>query len=152
MTDRSPPADPVPDLGSLRPLLAEEPSLASVLGRRDAVWAVPEAGRALALAGLAAATDRRPVLVVTATRAEADRLVADVAAVLGCDEVALFPAWETLPFERVSPAVETMGQRLRVLHRLRDPATAPAVVVAPVRSLAQRLDPEAVVDPIVVGR
>ena len=31
----------------------------------------------------------------------------------------VFPAWETLPFERVSPSIETMGRRLRVLWRLR---------------------------------
>ena len=47
-------------------------------------------------------------------------------AFLGADEVELFPAWETLPFERVSPGVETMGRRLRVMWRLRDGrATAP---------------------------
>ena len=33
---------------------------------------------------------------------------------LGAGEVELFPAWETLPFERVSPSLETMGRRLRV--------------------------------------
>ena len=38
---------------------------------------------------------------------------------LGADAVELFPAWETLPFERVSPAIETMGRRLRVIWRLR---------------------------------
>ena len=32
--------------------------------------------------------------------------------------VAVLPAWETLPFERVSPEVETMGRRLAVLHAL----------------------------------
>ena len=53
------------------------------------------------------------------------------AAFLGADEVELFPAWETLPFERVSPGVETMGRRLRTMWRLRDPrARRPAVVVA----------------------
>ena len=45
----------------------------------------------------------------------------------------LFPAWETLPFERVSPNVETMGQRLDVLWRLRDPDRMPKVIVAGVR-------------------
>jgi transcription-repair coupling factor (superfamily II helicase) len=144
-------APPATDLRSLLPLLATEPALDAVLGRRDAVVAVPDAARALVLAGIAGATERRPLLVATATQNEAERLAADAAAVLGPDEVALFPAWETLPFERVSPAVETMGVRLRTLHRLRDPATAPAIVVAPARALVQRLDPDAVVDPIVVG-
>ena len=55
--------------------------------------------------------------------------------------VELFPAWETLPFERVSPGVETMGRRLRTMWRLRDPERRPAVVVASVRALVQRLGP-----------
>ena len=142
---------PASNLRSLLPLLATHPVLQSLIGRRDAVIAVPDAGRALTLAGLAAATERRPMLVATATRNEAERLAADIAAILGDDEVAHFPAWETLPFERVSPAVETMGTRLRTLYRLRDPVTAPAVIVASARALVQRLDPDAVVDPIVVG-
>jgi transcription-repair coupling factor (superfamily II helicase) len=144
-------AAPASDLRSLLPLLATEPAVEAVTGRRDAVIAVPDAGRALALAGIATATDRRPMLVATATQNEAERLAADIAAVLGADEVALFPAWETLPFERVSPAVETMGTRLQTLHRLRDPSTAPAVVVAAARALVQRLDPDAIIDPIVIG-
>ena len=45
------------------------------------------------------------------------------ALLLGADEVDLFPAWETLPFERVSPCVETMGRRLRTMWRLRDPTS-----------------------------
>ena len=73
------------------------------------------------------------------------------AAYLGADEVELFPAWETLPFERVSPSVETMGRRLRAMWRLRDPERAPAVVVAPVRALVQRLGPHVEdVEPVVV--
>ena len=145
-------ADPSAPLASLVGLVAEEPAVAAVVGRRDAVLAVPEPARALVLGGLAEAVGRRPMLVATATQTEAERLAADLESVLGEDEVALFPAWETLPFERVSPAVETMGQRLRTLHRLRDPATAPEVIVAPAMSLVQRIDPGAVTDPIVVGQ
>ena len=65
------------------------------------------------------------------TGAEAERLVRDLGQFLGEGEVELFPAWETLPFERVSPSFETMGRRLRVMWRLRS-GTPPAVVVAPV--------------------
>ncbi len=141
----------VTDLRGLIPLLADEPALAGVLGRRDATIAVPDAARALVLATVGAVSGRRPLLVATPTRAEAEHLAADAAAVLGPDGVVAFPAWETLPFERVSPNVETMGRRLRILHRLRDPATAPAVIVASATALVQRLDPDAVTDPLVVG-
>ena len=64
----------------------------------------------------------------------------------------MFPAWETLPFERVSPSVETMGRRLRTMWRLRDPERAPRVLVAPARALVQRLGPHVgEVEPIVVA-
>jgi len=81
----------------------------------------------------------RPVLAVTATSREAD----DLADALGCllppDEVAVYPAWETLPHERLSPRSDTVGRRLAVLHRLAHPDSAGPVrvVVAPVRSVLQ---------------
>ncbi|MGH9035083.1 MAG: transcription-repair coupling factor, partial [Acidimicrobiia bacterium] len=69
----------------------------------------------------------------------------------GMGAVELFPAWETLPFERVSPQTETMGRRLRVMWRLSRREDLPQVIVAPVRALAQRLGPHVEdVDPVVV--
>ncbi|HEX6570093.1 MAG TPA: transcription-repair coupling factor, partial [Acidimicrobiales bacterium] len=97
--------------------------------------------RALVTAGLAGLTQRRPIVLAVPTSTEAERLAHDLAAYLGDERVELFPAWETLPFERVSPGVETMGRRLRVLWRLRDHERAPDVVVASVRALVQRLGP-----------
>ncbi len=136
-------------LGDLLDRLSDEPSIDAALGRREPVIVIGDAGRALVLAGLGAASDRRPVLVGTPTQAEAERLASDAAAVLGTDRVLHFPAWETLPFERVSPGVETMGQRLRVLHRLGS-EHPPALVVASARALVQRIDPAAAIEPIVV--
>ena len=104
--------------------------------------AVPEPARAFALAGIADASRRRPVLVAVPTNAEAERLANDIAAFVGQEQVDLCPAWETLPFERVSPSVETMGRRLRTMWRLRSgPDRIPRVLIAPVRSLLQRLGP-----------
>jgi len=128
-------------LADLPAALRDEPALAQVLGRASATIAVPEAARALVTAGLADLTKRRPVVLAVPTSTEAERLAHDVAAYLGDDAVELFPAWETLPFERVSPGVETMGRRLRVLWRLRHAEHRPAVVVASVRGLVQRLGP-----------
>jgi transcription-repair coupling factor (superfamily II helicase) len=127
-------------LRDLPSLLADEPALLRVLGRRDAVVAVPEAARAIALAGFTELSERRPLLIATPTTSDAERLAHDLAVFLGPGEVVLFPAWETLPFERVSPSVETMGRRLRTMWLLRH-GRSPAVVVAPVRALAQRLGP-----------
>ena len=124
-------------LRGLLPLVAEHPGLAELLGRRKAVLAVPGAARAAAVAGLSAASSRRPLLVAVPTRTEAESLAADLASFLGSAEVEELPAWETLPFERVSPSINTMGRRCRVLHRMADPARTPAVVVASARAVAQ---------------
>ena len=129
-------------LTDLPALLRDEPALLGVLGRSAAVLAVPEPARPLTIAGLATVGSRRPILVAVPTTAEAERLVHDLETFLGPDAAELFPAWETLPFERVSPNIETMGRRLRTIWRLRSgAATTPQVVVAPVRALVQRLGP-----------
>jgi transcription-repair coupling factor (superfamily II helicase) len=136
-------------LRSLPPLLRHEPHLAAVAGTTSAVLAVPEAGRALTIAGLAHLSSRRPIVAAVPTSGDAERLASDLELYLGPDDVELFPAWETLPFERVSPSVEAMGRRLRTMWRLRqDRAT---VVVAPVRALVQRLGPHVEdLEPVVV--
>jgi transcription-repair coupling factor (superfamily II helicase) len=141
--------DTIPPLAGLAPLLAEEPALRAVIRRQPTV-AVPDAARALFVAALADVTTRRPLLLAVPTGAEAERLVRDLGQFLGAGEVEYFPAWETLPFERVSPSFETMGRRLRVMWRLRS-GTPPQVIVAPVRALVQRLGPHVeAVEPVVV--
>ncbi|MEJ7765089.1 MAG: transcription-repair coupling factor, partial [Acidimicrobiales bacterium] len=108
-------------------------------GARTSVLSVPDAARPYLVAALADLGHGRPVVAVTPTQADAEHLSHDIAAFLGNEGVVTFPAWETLPFERVSPAVETMGRRLEAVWRLRhDP---PKVLVAAVRALVQRLGP-----------
>ncbi|EHM88268.1 hypothetical protein HMPREF0975_02975, partial [Actinomyces sp. oral taxon 849 str. F0330] len=53
------------------------------------------------------------------------------------DDVAVMPAWETLPHERLSPRADTVAQRLSVLRRLAHPEEGGAirVLVVPVRAL-----------------
>jgi transcription-repair coupling factor (superfamily II helicase) len=88
----------------------------------------------------AAIAGKRPALVVTATGREAEDLAAALGGLLPADSIAVFPAWETLPHERLSPRSDTVGRRLAVLRRLAHPDGAQAplrVVVAPVRSVLQ---------------
>ena len=140
-------------LASLPELLRDDPAVLQVLGRSSAVLAVPEAARAFTVAGLARISRRRPLVVAVPPSGDADRLARDLVAFLGEDAVDVFPAWETLPFERVSPSVETMGRRLRGMWRLRHPDRLPQVLVAPVRALVQRLGPHVEdVEPVVVRR
>ncbi len=105
----------------------------------------PAALRPVLVAALAAAGRGTPggagvpVLAVTATSREADDLAAALTGLLAPDSVAVFPSWETLPHERLSPRSDTVGRRLGVLRRLAHPDSggAPRVVVAPVRSVLQ---------------
>ena len=132
-------------------LLRGDDELAGIAGSRSAVLAVPEPARAFAIAGLSHLTGRHPIVVATPTATDAERLANDLRAFLGDDAVDVFPAWETLPFERVSPSVETMGRRLRTMWRLRSPERSPRVVVAPSRALIQRLGPHVEeAEPIIV--
>jgi transcription-repair coupling factor (superfamily II helicase) len=93
--------------------------------------------------GRQAGRDLRFVLAVTATAREAEALTDALTSLLPGEGVAYFPAWETLPHERISPGPDTCGRRLAVLRRLvhPDPAdlrTGPlSVVVTPVRGLLQ---------------
>src|SRR5256885_10863361 len=113
-------------LTELPALLRDDPALAALAGGSARLVAVSEAPRAFFLAGLARLTGRRPLVVGVPTTAEAERLAHDLRQFLppaggggaAHDPIELFPAWETLPFERVSPATETMGRRLRVLWRV----------------------------------
>jgi transcription-repair coupling factor (superfamily II helicase) len=82
-----------------------------------------------------------PLLIVTATGREADDLCDELRGVLG-EAVAMFPSWETLPHERLSPGVDTVGARMMLLRRLAHPQDARLgpplrVVVTAVRSLLQ---------------
>ena len=80
-------------------------------------------------------------LVVTATSREGEGFRASIGAYLDDAELLEFPAWETLPHERLSPSAETVGRRLHALRRMREWAergeTHPLIVVASVRAALQ---------------
>jgi len=140
-------------LASLPPLLRSEAALTRAIGDPNGFVAVPEAARAVSVAALAQLSGRRPLVVACPTGSDAGQLYDDLCAYMPEGEVLLFPAWETLPFERVSPSVETMGRRLEVLWRLRSTDRQPAIVVAGVRALLQRLGPGATeIEPVCIRR
>src|SRR5271169_4969603 len=129
-------------LAAVPRLLRSDPVLAALIGAADATVAVPEAAQSVVAAALAAFTERTPLLVITATGlATEDDPAEDLEAggVVGAlsGAVTVLPAWETLPFERVSPETETMGRRLALLwgliHPVDDPLfVPPRVIVAPI--------------------
>jgi transcription-repair coupling factor (superfamily II helicase) len=102
---------------------------------------VPPPLRAVSLAGMARHLDR-PVFAVLASERDAEDLVDDVA--LFTDRVVLLPAWETLPFEHISPNVVTMAQRARARHSIQAGGSG-TIVIASVRAAIQRVSPSPVV-------
>jgi len=108
---------------------------------------VVDPARALVLAALARADERW--LVVTATAREAERLDHEIRAFT--DQIALFPAWETLPHERLSPRPETVARRLEALKRARSGGAR--IVIAPVLAAMQHMVPGAAsIEPVVVQK
>ncbi|TDT32535.1 transcription-repair coupling factor [Naumannella halotolerans] len=129
-------------LSALVSRIASDPVLSEVVddARRRTVNAFdltgPPALRPFVVAALAQVA---PVLLVTSTYREAENVTAVLGSILDPDDVAYYPAWETLPHERLSPRSDTVGRRLSVLRRFAgtDEQPPPKVVIAPVRSLLQ---------------
>ncbi len=132
-------------LAGLADLVLREPVLATSMedaraGRATLDLTGPAALRPFVVRGLVDAG--RTVLVVAATVREAEDLTEELQDLLDPASVAFYPAWETLPHERLSPRSDTVGRRLAVLRRLRHPGEEAnngplKVVVAPVRSVLQ---------------
>ncbi|WP_194764834.1 transcription-repair coupling factor [Microbacterium sp. UFMG61] len=117
---------------------------------RDALsWAQTDADLGLvdgldapALAGLLekrrAAGHPAALLAVVPTGRRAESLAAALGAYIPDAEILTFPAWETLPHERLSPSPDTVGHRLQTLRRIAEwPGGHPLVVVASVRAALQ---------------
>ncbi|GAB4082658.1 transcription-repair coupling factor [Modestobacter muralis] len=126
-----------------------DPGMASVVqhaGQAQLAVTAPPSVQPLVAAALAA---RRPggagvpVLVVTAGERDADALASLLRCFVPDSRVEVFPAWETLPHERLSPRADTVGRRLAVLRDLTHPGANGGVdvLVAPVRSVLQPLAP-----------
>ena len=128
-------------LAGIRTAALADPGLAELAAHRGAgspLVIAPRAAQPLAAAALGA-----PLLVVTATGREAEDTAEALRALLPDIGVAVFPSWETLPHERLSPSSDTVGRRVSILRRLAhpdaaDPLLAPiGALVTSVRGLLQ---------------
>lgn len=84
---------------------------------------------------------RSPVAVITSSGKEAEDIATSLSELVTDLEIINFPAWETLPHERLSPSAEIVGQRLMALHRLHEIRTqkpkAPVVLLLSIRAALQ---------------
>ncbi|GAB2468484.1 transcription-repair coupling factor (superfamily II helicase) [Conyzicola lurida] len=114
---------------------------------RDAEFSLVDGLRAPLIAGLLNKRGEgnrgaKALLAIVSTGRESEALRESLASVLPTAEIIEFPAWETLPHERLSPSSETVGKRIAALRRLaewHDDRTNPIVVVASVRAALQPL-------------
>ncbi|GAB3299866.1 transcription-repair coupling factor [Geodermatophilus aquaeductus] len=117
----------------------------SAAGSAELAVTAPPPVQPLVAAALAARAPGAgvPVLLVTAGERDADVAAGLLRCFLPDRRVETFPAWETLPHERLSPRADTVGRRLAVLRELTHPEEAAGidVLVAPVRSVLQPLAP-----------
>lgn len=99
----------------------------------------PPGARPAALATIAEHLADGTLLVITATSREAEELSLALTAFLPYEAIGYYPAWETLPHERLSPRSDTIGRRFDLLHRLTDQQESSPlqVIVTPVRGALQ---------------
>ena len=93
------------------------------------------------LADLARAAQGRtaPRAVFIAPDEAAMRAVAATAQVFAPElEVLTFPAWDCLPYDRASPTLGVMAERMATLHRLQQPTKSPQLLVTTANAAAQR--------------
>lgn len=88
--------------------------------------------------------ETRPVVLVAPTERAAQDLANALTDFVPEENVAVFPAWETLPHERLSPSSDTVGRRMAVLRRLAHPNE-----IAPIKVLVTSA--RAFIQPIVAG-
>ncbi|HZD80411.1 MAG TPA: transcription-repair coupling factor [Actinomycetota bacterium] len=120
-------------------LIASEPFERLLVERARPIVARAEAGGDVLLASLARALDS-PLVAVAPGPREAEALAHGVRAFLGPRGAALFPAWEALPYEGISPSPETAARRAEAARALRR-AHGPFVLVTPAHAALQGLVP-----------
>jgi transcription-repair coupling factor (superfamily II helicase) len=111
--------------------------------RSSADFSLADGLRAPLLAGLLTRSGApSALLAIVATSREAEALTRSLASFLPDAVIADFPAWETLPHERLSPSAETVGKRiaaLRALEAWEAHRQGQFVLVASVRAALQPL-------------
>ncbi|WP_265529795.1 transcription-repair coupling factor [Sphingomicrobium marinum] len=113
-------------------LKADEPLTLSSVPTGYLPWLATDLARAAAHKGGRA--------VVIASDEAAMRAIADTAPVFAPDvEVLGLPAWDCLPYDRSSPALRVMTERLGTLARLIEKPDSPQLLVTTVNAVVQRL-------------
>ena len=81
----------------------------------------------------------KPIVIVTHSSRRAEDIGNELSAILGKEEIIQFPAWETLPHEKLSPKSDTVAQRIHALYQLQNATGKAKILIAPIRALIQPL-------------
>ena len=93
---------------------------------------------------------KNSVLVITSSSKAAEDLANEVKELH--NETLEFPAWETLPHERLSPSSDTVAKRILTLNSLKD-GNRNWIVIAPIRAVIHKINPQIIeYDPIILRR
>ncbi len=104
------------------------------------VHGAPEGFDALLLCRRRAETDA-PVVHVCRDDARMARMAEAIGFFAPEVEVLRFPAWDCLPYDRVSPNPEIVAERVATLTRLLEQPTRPRILLTTVNALAQKVPP-----------
>jgi transcription-repair coupling factor (superfamily II helicase) len=104
------------------------------------VYGAPEGWDAVLLARRAR-EQKGVVLHVARDDARKERLAGQIGFFAPDIEILRFPAWDCLPYDRVSPNAQIVSERIATLSRLLEPMGAPRVVVTTVNAAVQRVPP-----------
>ncbi|SFP62986.1 transcription-repair coupling factor [Sphingomonas rubra] len=115
------------------------PDLKTILSAKASLTlaGVPTGFQPSLLADLARAAGR---VVFVAADDAAMRAIAATAPFFAPElEVVTFPAWDCLPYDRASPTLRVMAERVAALHRLQAKAKGPQLVLATANAATQRV-------------
>jgi transcription-repair coupling factor (superfamily II helicase) len=126
-------------LASLARLIVDRPRTVTLYG-------APEGHDAAAIGGLVADLGVASWLHVCRDDGRMARFAASLAFFHPGIEVLTFPAWDCLPYDRVSPNGEITSRRIDTLTRLAGAQQKPFVVLTTVNALVQRVPPRKLFD------
>ncbi len=126
------------DLARLKPRLAT-PGRVQLSG-------VPQGLDAMLLPRIASALAPRPLVHVALDDQRLSVFEDQLAFFAPGLEIVRFPAWDCLPYDRVSPAADIVARRLATLARLTQAIAKPIIVLTTINAVLQRVVPRHLIE------
>ena len=111
------------------------------LTRHQTLYGIADSFGRFALVDLAKSHLNRPIIAVCRHESYLDQMAKDMAILNPSLEILKFPAWDCLPYDRVSPKKDIIGKRVQTLTCLLQPQVSPRLILTTVSGLFQRVPP-----------